>query len=126
MRYIRVERQKLSYSVLLAPVDNFCFLGHLLQLNGTKLYDKIIRVEPAKNSGGGRSGRINIPSMMPSSFAAPIPQLANYGYAGYQNQNYRGRWNNRRRPQFPSNVVKIPEEKMLLLIDVGVNLPNKV
>lgn len=100
--------------------------GHLLQLNGTKLYDKIIRVEPAKNSGGGRSGRINIPSMMPSSFAAPIPQLANYGYAGYQNQSYRGRWNNRRRPQFPSSVVKIPEEMMLLLIDVGVNLPNKV
>ena len=55
----------------------------------------------------------------------PIPQLANYGYQGNQNQNQRGR-RNRRRPQGPSDIVKVPEDKVLQLIDVGVNLPNKV
>lgn len=100
--------------------------GNLLQLNGTKLYDKIIRVEPAKSPGGGRSGRVNIPSMLPSSYVMPIPQLANYGYGGNPNRNPRARRNNRWQPQGPSDIVKIPEDKILLLVDVGVNLPNKV
>ena len=104
----------------------FYFVGNLLQLNGTKLYDKIIRVEPAKSPGGGRSGRVNIPSMLPSSYVMPIPQLANYGYGGNPNRNPRARRNNRRQPQGPSDIVKIPEDKILLLVDVGVNLPNKV
>lgn len=97
---------------------------HLLQLNGTKLYDKVIRVEPAKNSGGGHSGRVTIPSMLPPSYVMPIPQLANYGYRGNQNRNPKGP-RNRRRPQGPNDIVKVPEDKMLQLIDVGVNLPNK-
>lgn len=98
------------------------FPGHLLQLNGTKLYDKVIRVEPARNSRGGKGGRVSIPSMLPPSYVMPIPQLANYGYGG--NQNQKG-WRNRRRPQGPSDIVKVPEDKVLQLIDVGVNLPNK-
>jgi len=97
----------------------------LLQLNGTKLYDKVIKVEPAKNSKGGRSGRVNIPSMLPPSYVMPIPQLASYGYGGNQNYSPRGR-RNRRQPQGPSDIVKVPEDKVLQLIDVGVNLPNKV
>ena len=97
----------------------------MLQLNGTKLYDKVIRVEPAKNSGGSRSGsRVTIPSMLPPSYVMPIPQLANYGYHGNQNRNPKG-LRNRRRPQGPNDIVKVPEDKMLQLIDVGVNLPNK-
>lgn len=95
----------------------------MLQLNGTKLYDKAIKVEPAKNSRGGR-GRVSIPSMLPPSYGVPIPQLANYGYGGNQNRNPRNQ-RNRRRPQGPNDIVKVPEDKVLQLIDVGVNLPNK-
>lgn len=96
----------------------------MLQLNGTKLYDKIIKVEPAKSSGGGRSGRVSIPSMLPPSYVMPIPQLSGYG-ANQYNYNQKGR-RNRRRPQGPNDIVKVPEDKVLQLIDVGVNLPNKV
>ena len=102
-------------------------VGHLLQLNGTKLYDKIIRVEPAKSSGGGRSGRVSIPSMLPPSYVMPIPQLGSYAYGANQYKNYNQKgYRNRRRPQGPNDIVKVPEDKVLQLIDVGVNLPNKV
>ena len=99
----------------------------MLQLNGTKLYDKIIKVEPAKHSGGGRSGRVSIPSMIPPSYVMPVPQMSNYAYGSnqYNNYNQKGR-RNRRRPQGPNDIVKVPDDKVLQLIDVGVNLPNKV
>lgn len=97
----------------------------MLQLNGTKLYDKIIKVEPAKHSGGGRSGRVSIPSMVPPSYVMPIPQLSNYAYGSNQYNNQKGR-RNRRRSQGPNDIVKVPDDKVLQLIDVGVNLPNKV
>ena len=103
-----------------------CIAGHLLQLNGTKLYDKFIKVEPANNRGGGRSGKVSIPSMLPSSYVMPIPQLANYSYGTNQYYNPKGRRNNRRQPQGPNDIVTVPEDKVLQLIDVGVNLPNKV
>ena len=108
--------------------SSFFILGQLLQLNGTKLYDKIIKVEPAKNSGGGRGGRVSIPSMVPPSYLMPIPQMSNYAYGSNQyNYNQKGRRNrNMRRPQGPNDIVTVPEDKVLQLIDVGVNLPNKV
>ena len=108
-------------------MQHSCITGHLLQLNGTKLYDKVIKVEPAKSSGGGRSGRVSIPSMLPPSYAAPIPQMSSYAYGTNQyNNNPKGRTRNRRRPQGPNDIVNVPEDKVLQLIDVGVNLPNKV
>lgn len=94
--------------------------NHLLQLNGTKLYDKVIKVEPAKNSGGGRGGNVSIPSMLPASYSYGRPTYP--AWTGNQNRNPR---RNRRRPQGPNDIVKVPEDKMLQLIDVGVNLPNK-
>ena len=41
------------------------------------------------------------------------------------NRKYNPRNRNRRRPQGPNDIVKIPEDKVLQLIDAGVNLPNK-
>ena len=100
-------------------IENLPFIpDHLLQLNGTKLYDKVIKVEPAKNSGGGRGGNISIPSMLPASYVRPSYPA----WTGNQNRNPR---RNRRRPQGPNDIVKVPEDKVLQLIDVGVNLPNK-
>ena len=57
----------------------------------------------------------------------PVPQMSNYAYGSnqYSNYNQRGR-RNRRRPQGPNDIVKVPDDKVLQLIDVGVNLPNKV
>ena len=116
----------MSSEIILTDFSFICLLpaGHLLQLNGTKLYDKRIRVEPAKkNSGHSHSGRVNIPSMIPPSYVMPIPQL-NLPYI--PNHYYtRGR-QNRRHPQGPNDLVEVPEDKVLQLIDVGVNLPNKV
>ena len=53
--------------------------------------------------------------------------MSNYAYGSnqYNNYNQRGR-RNRRRPQGPNDIVKVPDDKVLQLIDVGVNLPNKV
>lgn len=103
----------------------YCIPGHLLQLNGTKLYDRFIKVEPANTQMGGRRSKVSIPSMFPSSYVMPIPQLANYPYGMNQySNNMKGR-RNRQFPQGPNEIVTVPEDKILQLIDVGVNLPNK-
>ena len=99
------------------------FPDHLLQLNGTKLHDKFIKVQPARNSRASYSGRVSIPSMIPPSYL--IPQLASYSY-DTSNYYFPKNSKNRRRPQGPNDIVKIPEDRVLQLIDVGVNLPNKV
>ncbi|RMX36956.1 hypothetical protein pdam_00000960 [Pocillopora damicornis] len=99
--------------------------SHLLQLNGTKLYDRFIKVEPANTQMGGRRSKVSIPSMFPSSYVMPIPQLANYPYGMNQySHNMKGR-RNRQFLQGPNEIVTVPEDRILQLIDVGVNLPNK-
>ncbi|CAH3105690.1 unnamed protein product [Porites lobata] len=119
-----------SWIELAVEPQGFAFINvpehlsnHLLQLNGTKLHDKFIKVQPARNSRASYSGRVSIPSMIPPSYL--IPQLASYSY-DTSNYYFPKNSKNRRRPQGPNDVVNIPEDRVLQLIDVGVNLPNKV
>lgn len=121
---LSVERPGMSHGFGFINVPEQ-LASHLLQLNGTKLYDRFIKVEPANTQMGGRRSKVSIPSMFPSSYVMPIPQLANYPYGMNQySNNMKGR-RNRQFLQGPNEIVTVPEDRILQLIDVGVNLPNK-
>ena len=84
--------------------------GHLLQLNGTKLYDKHIKVEPAKNQ-----------KAIPSLFMSAPHYGGGAGPMFFQQQRMRGR----RMEPINNEMVTVPPENLLQLTDVGVNLPHK-